>query len=155
MYEAAGDKKANLKIEGIDQFIEKEVIEDRYLQTNWLAGIALFPPTEHYMKKELTKFFEYMNAGLPIICSNFPVWEKFMETYQCGIAVDPYDEEAIKKAISYLKNNPEEAKRMGENGKRAVAEELNWYTEEQKLISWYHELLGVEEKSMREEGIGD
>ena len=155
MYEAAGDKKANLKIEGIDQFIEKEVIEDRYLQTNWLAGIALFPPTEHYMKKELTKFFEYMNAGLPIICSNFPVWEKFMETYQCGIAVDPYDDEAIRKAISYLKNNPEEAKRMGENGKKAVAEELNWYTEEQKLISWYHELLGVEEKSMREEGIGD
>ena len=155
MYEAAGDKKANLKIEGIDQFIEKEVIEDRYLQTNWLAGIALFPPTEHYMKKELTKFFEYMNAGLPIICSNFPVWEKFMETYQCGIAVDPYDDEAIKKAISYLKNNPEEAKRMGENGKKAVVEELNWYTEEQKLISWYHELLDLEEKSMREEGIGD
>ncbi|MBP2076172.1 glycosyltransferase [Oceanobacillus polygoni] len=155
MYEAAGDKKANLKIEGIDQFIEKEVIEDRYLQTNWLAGVALFPPTEHYMKKELTKFFEYMNAGLPIICSNFPVWEKFMETYQCGIAVDPYDDVAIQKAISYLKNNPEEAKRMGENGKKAVVEELNWYTEEKKLISWYHELLQVENKSMREEGIGD
>src|SRR5690625_6021755 len=60
---------------------------------NWLAGIALFPPTEHYMKKELTKFFEYMNAGLPIICSHFPQWKTFIDKYNCGIAVDPYDED--------------------------------------------------------------
>lgn len=155
MYETAGEKRDNLIIEGIDQFIEKEVIEERYLNTNWLAGIALFPPTEHYMKKELTKFFEYMNAGLPIICSDFPVWKEFIETYQCGIAIDPYDDEAIKQAINYLENNPEEAKRMGENGKRAVVEELNWGTEERKLISWYNDLLHIEEKSMRLERIGD
>ncbi|WP_405097452.1 glycosyltransferase [Oceanobacillus sp. FSL H7-0719] len=151
MYQAAGDNKERLLIEGIDQFIEKEVIESHYLNTNWLAGIALFPPTEHYMKKELTKFFEYMNAGLPIICSNFPEWEKFMETYECGIAVDPYDDEAVKEAISYLRNNPEEARRMGENGKRAVKEELNWGTEEEKLIAWYNELLG--QATRKQEGI--
>lgn len=140
MYAAAGDKKDMLEIEGIDRFIEKETIEARYLGRNWLAGIALFPPTEHYKKKELTKFFEYMNAGLPIICSNFPVWEDFMETYQCGIAVDPFDDQAIAEAIHYLKTHPDEAKRMGENGKQAVREELNWGHEEQKLLTWYDEL---------------
>lgn len=153
IYQVAGDKKDKLKIEGINQFIEKEVIEKRYLETNWLAGIALFPPTEHYMKKELTKFFEYMNAGLPVICSDFPVWKKFMETYQCGIAVDPNDNAAIKQAITFLKNNPEEARQMGENGKKAVLEELNWGTEEKKLIAWYHELLQLEDTSKRQEGI--
>lgn len=153
MYEAAGDARDNLVIEGINQFVEKEVIEDRYLNTNWLAGIALFPPTEHYMKKELTKFFEYMNAGLPVICSDFPVWKKFIETYECGIAVDPNDDEAIKQAISYLKENPEEAKKMGENGKQAVTEELNWGTEEEKLISWYQELLQIESQSKKQKGI--
>ncbi|WP_156854333.1 glycosyltransferase [Oceanobacillus sp. AG] len=151
MYQAAGDNKDRLFIEGINQFIEKEVIEARYLNTNWLAGIALFPPTEHYMKKELTKFFEYMNAGLPIICSDFPVWKEFMETYECGIAVNPYDDEAIKDAILYLKDNPEEARRMGENGKRAVQEELNWGTEEKKLIAWYNKLLG--QATRKQEGI--
>ncbi|WP_369693580.1 glycosyltransferase [Lentibacillus sp. CBA3610] len=78
MYAIAGDEKDRLELEGVDRFIEKEAIEARYLSRNWLAGIALFPPTEHYKKKELTKFFEYMNAGLPVLCSNFPVWKEFV-----------------------------------------------------------------------------
>src|SRR5699024_964697 len=95
MCQKAGEEASQLISEGIDQFMVKDRIEAMYMETRWLAGIALFPPTEHYMKKELTKFFEYMNAGLPIICSNFPVWKQFIETYECGIAVDPFDEEAI------------------------------------------------------------
>lgn len=141
MYEIAGEEKGRINIEGIDRFVEKEVIEDYYLDHHWLAGIALFPPTDHYMKKELTKFFEYMNAGLPIICSDFPVWKSFVEQHQCGIAVDPYNDEEIKAAIQYLREHPEEAKKMGENGKKAVMEQLNWKTQEEILISWYHDLL--------------
>lgn len=141
MYAHAGEYKENLHIEGIDRYIEKEAIEAMYIKHHWLAGIALFPPTDHYMKKELTKFFEYMNAGLPIICSDFPVWKKFVETYKCGIAVDPYNEQEIKQAIEYLRNHPEEARKMGENGKHAVLDELNWNSEEKKLIQWYEDLL--------------
>ncbi len=141
MYAIAGEDQDRLEIEGIDQFIPKEQIEERYLSHNWLAGIALFPPTDHYKKKELTKFFEYMNAGLPVICSDFPVWKNFMEKYQCGIAVDPYNDSEIKEAIDYLRQHPEEARQMGENGKKAVLNELNWQTEEKKLVDWYAELL--------------
>jgi len=141
MYETAGEKKDQLRIKGIDQFILKADIEAMYKSKNWLAGIALFPPTEHYMKKELTKFFEYMNAGLPIICSDFPVWKQFIETHQCGIAVDPYNETEIKAALETLRNNPELAKQMGENGQKAVQKELNWQAEERKLLGWYNELV--------------
>lgn len=141
MYATANKAKDRLYIEGVDRFVEKEDIEQKYMSRNWLAGLALFPPTDHYMKKELTKFFEYMNAGLPIICSNFPVWEQFIQTYECGIAVDPYNEEEIKEAIIYLRNNPEQAQLMGENGKKAVLEHLNWNIEEEKMISWYEKLL--------------
>lgn len=146
----AGKNEDRLHFEGIDRFVEKEVIEERYLERNWLAGIALFPPTDHYMKKELTKFFEYMNAGLPIICSNFPVWKNFVEKYQCGIAVDPYDEHEIKQAIAYLRNNPKRAREMGENGKKAVIHELNWQSEEEKLIAWYNKLLNKEANMVQE-----
>lgn len=149
----AGEDQDRLHFEGIDRFVEKEVIEKRYLERNWLAGIALFPPTDHYMKKELTKFFEYMNAGLPIICSNFPVWKKFVEKHQCGIAVNPYDEHEIKQAISYLRNNPERARKMGENGKKAVIRELNWQTEEEKLIAWYNKLLDKESMNTLRKGM--
>lgn len=141
MKQIAKGQASHLHIEGIDAFVVKERIEEMYLSRRWLAGIALFPPTEHYMKKELTKFFEYMNAGLPIICSNFPVWKQFIETYECGIAVDPYNEVEIKSAIQTLRDNPDLAYQMGENGRRAVVEELNWQAEERKLLRWYDELV--------------
>src|SRR5699024_2123598 len=113
MFKAAGDKKSSVHIKGIDQFIVKDEIDTMYVQENWLAGIAIFPPTAHYMKKELTKFFEYMNAGLPIICSNFPIWKKFIKTYQCGIAVDPANDDEIKQALETLRENPDLAIQMG------------------------------------------
>lgn len=141
MWSKAGDKATQLSIKGIDQFIVKEDIEAMYMEQRWLAGIALFPPLEHYKKKELTKFFEYMNASLPIICSNFPVWKNFVDTYQCGITVDPFNDEEIKQAIQTLENNPELAYQMGQNGRRAVIEELNWDVEKGKLLSWYDELI--------------
>ncbi len=141
MQSIAGEEKEHLHFEGIDQFVLKERIEDYYIEENWLAGIALFPPTDHYMKKELTKFFEYMNAGLPIICSNFPTWKAFVDKYRCGIAVDPFDDEAIKEAITRLRQNPEYARELGENGRQAVLQELNWKREESKLILWYNELI--------------
>ena len=141
MIQIAGGQASNLQIEGIDTFVVKERIEEMYLAHRWLAGIAIFPPTEHYMKKELTKFFEYMNAGLPIICSDFPVWKQFIEKYECGIVVDPYNEAEIKTAIETLRNDPDLAYQMGENGRRAVVEELNWEVEERKLLRWYDELV--------------
>lgn len=141
MTDVAGNASSNIHIEGIDAFVVKERIEEMYLSKRWLAGIAIFPPTEHYKKKELTKFFEYMNAGLPIICSDFPVWKQFISKYECGITVDPYNETEIKNALNTLRENPNLAYQMGENGRQAVVEELNWEVEEQKLLEWYDELI--------------
>ncbi|HLQ71394.1 MAG TPA: glycosyltransferase [Bacillota bacterium] len=139
----AGDEADRLHIEGIDTFIEREAIDDKYIERNWLAGLALFPPTEHYMRKELTKFFEYMVAEIPIICSDFPVWRAFMERYECGLAVNPDNADEVRNAIRYLRENPNEARRMGHNGKRAVMEKLNWKHEAKILIHWYNDLLGT------------
>ncbi|ADU31891.1 glycosyltransferase [Evansella cellulosilytica] len=140
MLHLAGEKKDQLHIEGIDRYVPKSIIDQSYVKHQWLAGIALFPPTDHYMKKELTKFFEYMSVGLPIICSNFPMWKQFVEEYSCGIAVDPYNDDEIRSAIEFLRTNRNLALEMGNNGKKAVMEKLNWHAEEKKLINWYKEL---------------
>ncbi|WP_338553999.1 glycosyltransferase [Paenibacillus sp. KS-LC4] len=139
--EAAGEAAARVTIDGVEKFIARDAIDAYYAESRWLAGLALFPPTEHYAKKELTKFFEYMNAGLPIICSNFPSWEAFVKLHECGIAVDPHDGQAVLRAINELKKDPEKAARMGRNGRRAVREELNWVHEENKLLGFYSRLL--------------
>lgn len=140
MYVEAGKGKERMIIEGIERYVPKQEIDEAYQSRQWLAGIALFPYDDHYMKKELTKFFEYMSYGLPIICSDFPVWRTFVETHQCGLAVNPTDEQAVYEAIEYVRTHPEEAKAMGENGKKAVVESLNWQKEQEKLIEWYDQL---------------
>ncbi|UTR16218.1 glycosyltransferase [Salipaludibacillus sp. LMS25] len=141
MNRQAGDNKERLYISGINRYLPKKEIDKAYVSKGWLAGLALFPPTKHYMKKELTKFFEYMTAGIPILCSDFPEWEKFITKYQCGLTVDPYNSKKIKEALDYLKAHPEEAIAMGERGRKAVADNLNWEREEEKLVSWYAKLL--------------
>lgn len=141
IYRIAKNQSDRIHIKGLNQYIPKGEIEQAYLEHNWLAGVAIFPKTEHYMKKELTKFFEYMNAGIPIICSSFPVWKSFISKYQCGITVDPHNDQEIKNALDYLRDHPDVAKQMGENGKKAVQEQLNWGAEEEKLITIYQRLL--------------
>lgn len=89
-----------------------------------------------------TKIFEEMMAGLPVICTNFIRWKEFVERYHCGICVDPENVDEIATAIRYLLDHPEEARQMGENGRRAVKEEFNWGVEEKKLLTLYKEILG-------------
>ncbi len=113
-----------------------------YLTSNykWLAGLALFPKTKHFEKKELTKFFEYMRDGIPILCSNMPAWEEFVTRNNVGIAVDPEDEEQIVRAIQWLTGHPDRRRVMGQNGIRLIKKKYNWQNEENKLISLYEKL---------------
>ncbi len=94
-----------------------------------------------------TKIFEEMLAGLPVVCTDFVLWREFVDRYHCGICVDPQDADAIASAVWYLLDHPEEARQMGENGRRAVKEEFNWNVEERKLLALYEEVLTNESKT--------
>ncbi|RPI71673.1 MAG: glycosyltransferase, partial [Geobacteraceae bacterium] len=37
------------------------------------------------------KIFEYMEAGLPIICTDYDLWKDIVDRYKCGICVKPGD----------------------------------------------------------------
>ena len=93
------------------------------------------------MGERNNKIFEYMAAGLPVIASNFPAWEKMLKEENCGIPVDPLNPKEIAKAIEYLIEHPDIAKNMGENGKRAVLDKYNWENESKILLELYKELL--------------
>jgi len=80
------------------------------------------------------KLFEYMEAGLPIICTDFDLWKEIIDKYNCGIYVQPNDIEGIKNAICYLINNKKEAYEMGQNGRKAVLLEYNWETQEKEYL---------------------
>lgn len=88
-----------------------------------------------------TKVFEQMSLALPVILNRYPYNDMMVEKYRFGICVDPSNVDEIAEAICYLLDNPDEAKRMGENGRRAVREEFNWSVEEQKLFALYEDIL--------------
>lgn len=134
--------EGRVHVEGEGNYVPHERIWAYYSVGGWVAGLALFPPTEHYRRKELTKLFEYMAAGMPIIASDFPNWKAIVEGKRCGLTVDPLDPDAIARAFAYLLDNPEEARLMGDNGRRAVEEEYNWQHEEKKLLALYETLFG-------------
>jgi glycosyltransferase involved in cell wall biosynthesis len=104
------------------------------------AGLVLNHPTVNYIDAYPTKMFEYMALGLPVVCSNFPLWTEIVRGADCGVAVDPRDPEAIAAAITALGDDPELARRLGENGRRAIAERFNWEAEVAKLEALYRQV---------------
>ena len=90
-----------------------------------------------------TKIFEEMMAALPVVCTDFIRWRDFINQWDCGICVNPSNENEIKNAISELINDPEKARRMGLNGRLAVETAFNWATEEKKLEKLYDRLSEV------------
>ncbi|KGP76228.1 glycosyl transferase [Desulfosporosinus sp. Tol-M] len=107
------------------------------------AGLVLLHPGPNHTDAQPNKLFEYMSAGIPVIGSNFPLWQEIIEGNNCGLCVDPLDPAAIAKAITWLTDHPAEAMAMGENGRKAVTENFNWDAEGKTLITIY-EGLGVQ-----------
>ena len=107
------------------------------------AGIVTFRPAPNHIDAQPNKMFEYMSSGIPIITSNFPLWKKIVEGSNCGICVNRLEPKEIAEAINYIINNPVEAQRMGENGKKAVLDKYNWGVEEAKLFKLYKDILNA------------
>lgn len=105
------------------------------------VGLVVLHPTRSYVVSQPVKLFEYMAAGIPVIASDFPLWRDIVDGAQCGLLVDPLKPESIARAICWILDNPQQARRMGENGRRAVLEKYNWDHEAAKLLNLYHGML--------------
>ena len=126
------DKKS--KIEFLGWVLPQEV--NKYLLDADIGLVCLYP-LRRFLTSFPVKMFEYMAAGLPVIASNFPLWKEIIEGNNCGICVNPLDAKEIARAIEYLIEHPEEAKKIGENGRKAVLEKYNWENESKKLVEVY------------------
>ena len=81
------------------------------------------------------KIFECMEAALPVLLADVPLYRDMVQKYHCGICVNPNDVQQIKEAICFLVKNKREAYEMGQNGRKAVLEEYNWESQAKKYIS--------------------
>lgn len=107
------------------------------------AGLCTLYPVPNHVNALPIKLFEYMAAGIPAIISNIPTWMPYVEKHDAGLCVDPMDVDAIAEAIAFLRDNPERARQMGENGRRAVLEHYNWDTQAEHVKQLYREILST------------
>jgi len=106
-----------------------------------VAGLLVFQPTYYNISIGLpNKLFDYMLLGLPVIASDLPEIRNIVSKADCGILVEPANVRDIADAITYLFDHPEEAQRMGANGRRAVLERYNWSWMEADLLRTYRTL---------------
>lgn len=112
-------------VEFVDGF-KKEELNDLMSRSTISNVLRDFSKT-HYHNGNIgiIKIFESMEAGLPLICSDVPVYRKIWEEYKFGMLVDPTNSDQIAEAINYLVQNKEEAYKMGQEGRRAVIEKFN------------------------------
>lgn len=108
-----------------------------------MCGLVLFHPAPNHNNSQPNKLFEYMSAGIPVICSNFDLWKKIVEEGNCGICVDSLNTKEISDAIKWITEHPEDAERMGKNGQRLIVRKYNWETEKQKLLLFYRKVLSL------------
>ena len=84
-----------------------------------LASDAVLVPLaddEIYKMFIPSKLFDGMSAGKPVLLSVDGEARSILEDCGAGLFYRPESAEQLAKSITYLRNNPDEAKKMGENG---------------------------------------
>ena len=94
-----------------------------------------------YFHSSPNKIFEYLMAGLPIACSDFPEMRKIILGNRVGTVFDPEDPKDTARAIKRVFSSESNYRNMKENSIRAAKEKFNWEIEEQKLIRVYKSLI--------------
>lgn len=119
--------------------IGRDKVKDVLLTAD--VGIVLFQDLPNHTESQPNKLFEYMEAGLPVIASGFPLWRRLIEDEaHCGICVDESNPQAVVDAMQWMQRNPGEARAMGERGRDAVEAKFSWDSEFTKLIQFYREI---------------
>ncbi|WP_234735671.1 glycosyltransferase [Tellurirhabdus bombi] len=102
-----------------------------------VAGLALLKPLGDYPESYTTKMFEYMALGLPVITSDFLLYQDVVERHDCGFCLNPYNAILLAEKLRYLIENPAAAEAMGQRGIEAAKTNYNWDIEKRKLINLY------------------
>jgi glycosyltransferase involved in cell wall biosynthesis len=131
---------------GVEQLVRYHGIlsnRDAFLfQHQGSIGLIADLPYRYFHTVVPTKLMECMSLGLPVVCSDLPVYREVAGTTGAGIMVDPTNPNDIADAIERLVRNPDLANQMGEAGKRAVRDRFNWNVERDKLLRLYERVLG-------------
>ena len=87
------------------------------------------------------RFFDYLHAGIPQLCVNYPVYKEINDKYYVAVLADNTSEKNLATLLNNLLTNEFEYNELQQNCLKARLE-LNWQEEEKKLLQFYKNLLG-------------
>lgn len=138
-----------------DAMVETYQLGDRVIVHDWMPfadafqyltkahiGLIVFQPgILNHVYAMPHKMFDYMAAGMAVICPEFAVEvAPFVQDSGCGLLVDTADPIDLAKKLDELAESPDLIKSMGERGRQAVQQLYNWESEATRLILMYKEL---------------
>lgn len=147
---------------GTDQF--KQMLIDLIQAENVADRISFFGPVAHqevstylssadfgvapimniclsYYYCAPNKLFEFVQASLPVLASDFPEMSKVVNDYKIGLTFNPADVEDIAESIRTIISDKELQAKFKANTAKA-AKRFQWKNEEQKLIDIYTKIAG-------------
>ncbi|MBT3964657.1 MAG: glycosyltransferase [Flavobacteriales bacterium] len=86
------------------------------------------------------KLFEFVQARLPVLASNFPEMQKVIDDNDIGLTFDPANVQSIIDSIMSMKTNDEKREYYRGNT-HSAAMNYNWRVEEEKLKAIYNRLI--------------
>ena len=102
------------------------------------AGLCLLHPVHNYMISAPIKAYEYMACRLPMLMSDFPAWREQFGDH--AWFADPLDPRSIVSAVQEMMAAPEQCRRKGASGRKAVVDGSCWEQEAGRLIDLYRQL---------------
>jgi glycosyltransferase involved in cell wall biosynthesis len=103
-------------------------------------GISLFDESALHNQVSLAnRFFDFIHAGIPQICSDLPAYREINDRYDIALMVETPTAENIALALNKLMSDELLYARLSSNCLQA-ARELNWQHEQNILLSFYRSL---------------
>lgn len=132
------DAKLENKVKIIEAVAYDELIS--YISEAAVGVIPILPVSFSYEYCLPNKFFEYIQAEIPICSSDLPVLSSLINKYQIGELFASGKPDELAKAITRMLSNKEKYLKYKKNIKVAK-NELNWENEEKKFVKAIAEVI--------------
>ncbi|MCK4527251.1 glycosyltransferase family 4 protein [candidate division WOR-3 bacterium] len=133
-------EKIKQKIRDFD--LDKHVVIRDFIPNSKL--VEIYQNSDVFVLSSLNEgvprtILEAMACGIPIVCTELPQLVDVVKG--CGLLVPVRDSEALADVISKVISDKELAQKLGETGRRRVAENYSWDDTVKKTIQLYEELI--------------
>ena len=105
------------------------------------AGVTLFDAEGKSNYYSLAnRFFDYIQAGIPQLCVDYPVYREINNKYNIAVLTDDLSPEGLAQKLNGLLKNEQLYHSLQQNCLEA-RKILCWQEEEKKLIAFYQKMF--------------